>query len=68
VAGRAWSARWRKATNLGGKRAKRAAIVEHPFGRTLYGTLPIADDELAGRSTSYVRVFLCAFRPPNPFE
>jgi TetR/AcrR family transcriptional regulator, mexJK operon transcriptional repressor len=32
-------------------------------GRTLYGTLPIADDELAGLVTSGVRVFLRAFRP-----
>jgi TetR/AcrR family transcriptional regulator, mexJK operon transcriptional repressor len=31
--------------------------------RTLYGTLPIADDELAGLVTSGVRVFLRAFRP-----
>ena len=32
-------------------------------GRTLYGTLPIANDELAGLVTSGVRVFLRAFRP-----
>ena len=32
-------------------------------GRTLYGTLPIADDELAGLVMSGVRVFLRAFRP-----
>ena len=37
-------------------------------GRTLYGTLPIADDELAGLVTSGVRVFLRAFRPRHAFE
>lgn len=32
-------------------------------GRTLYGTVPISDDELEGLVASGVRVFLRAFRP-----
>jgi AcrR family transcriptional regulator len=38
-------------------------VTAQAHSRTLYGTLPIADDELAALVTSGVRVFLRAFRP-----
>jgi AcrR family transcriptional regulator len=38
-------------------------VTARAHGRTLYGTLPIADDELAELVAGGVRVFLRAFRP-----
>jgi TetR/AcrR family transcriptional regulator, mexJK operon transcriptional repressor len=38
-------------------------VTAQAHSRTLYGTLPIADGELAALVTSGVRVFLRAFRP-----
>jgi TetR/AcrR family transcriptional repressor of mexJK operon len=43
-------------------------VTAQAHSRTLYGTLPIADDELAALVTSGVRVFLRAFRPRHAFE